>query len=63
MPQKLCGETEMPFPKQYLDITSRKFHDAGFEILEQNGCIEGRIHRFLLVARKGKLEAAKIDRP
>lgn len=95
----LCGETEMPFPKQYLDITSRKFHDVGFKILEaeecyrpikfydvgalvwfariiewefpgfsvdtcrdrllnaqrileQNGCIEGRIHRFLLVARK-----------
>ena len=95
----LCGETELPFPEQYLDITSRKFRDAGFEILdaqecfrpikffdvgalvwfariiewelpkfsvdtclnrllnaqqilEQNDCIEGKIHRFLLVARK-----------
>ena len=95
----LCGETEMPFPEQYLDIASGKFHDAGFEILEakecyrpirfydvgalvwfariiewefpgfsvdacrdrllnaqrileQNGCIEGKIHRFLLVAKK-----------
>ena len=95
----LCGETELPFPEQYLDITSRKFWDAGFEILEgqecfrpirffdvgalvwfahiieweypgfsvdthldrllnaqrileQNGSIDGRIHRFLLVAKK-----------
>ena len=95
----LCGETERPFPKQYLDITVRKFRDAGFEILdgqecfcpirffdvgalvwfariiewefpgfsvdthldrllnaqrllEQNSSIDGRIHRFLLVARK-----------
>lgn len=95
----LCGETELPFPEQYLDIASRKFQDAGFEILdahecfrpikffdvgalvwfariiewefpnfsvetcldrllkaqqilEQNGCVEGRIHRFLLVAQK-----------
>lgn len=95
----LCGETELPFPEQYLDITSGKFRDAGFEILEaeecfrpikfydvgalvwfariiewefpnfsvdacqerllnaqrileQYGCIEGSIHRFLLVARK-----------
>ena len=95
----LCGETELRFPEQYLVITSRKFRDAGFEILdaqecfrpikffdvgalvwfariiewefpdfsvetcvgrllkaqqilEQNGCIEGKIHRFLLVAQK-----------
>lgn len=94
----LCGETELPFPEQYLDIASGQFQDAGFEILEakecyrpikfydvgalvwfariiewefpgfsvdacrdrllnaqrileQNGCIEGRIHRFLLAAR------------
>lgn len=94
----LCGETELPFPEQYLDIVSGQFQDAGFEILEakecyrpirfydvgalvwfariiewefpgfsvdacrdrllnaqrileQNGCIEGRIHRFLLAAR------------
>lgn len=90
---------ELPFPEQYLDIASRKFRDAGFEILdaqecfrqikffdvgalvwfariiewefpkfsvdtclnrllnaqqilEQNGCIEGKIHRFILVAQK-----------
>lgn len=95
----LCGETELPFPEQYLNIASRKFRDAGFEILdvqeafrpikffdvgalvwfariiewefpnfsvdtclerllhvqrllEQNGCIAGRIHRFLLAARR-----------
>ena len=95
----LCGETELPFPEQYLDVTTRKFQDVGFEILEgqecfrpmrffdvgalvwfariieweypgfsvdthldrllnaqrileQNGSIDGRIHRFLLVARK-----------
>ena len=95
----LRGETEVPFPEQYLNITSRKFRDAGFEILdaqecyrpikffdvgalvwfariiewefpdfsvdtcldrllnvqqilEHNGCIEGKIHRFLLVAQK-----------
>ena len=95
----LCGDTTPPFPEQYLDITSREFRDAGFEILEgqecfrpirffdvgalvwfarviewefpgfsvetrldrllnaqrileQNGSIDGRIHRFLLVARK-----------
>ena len=95
----LSGETEMPFPEQYLDIASGKLQDAGFEILEakecyrpirfhdvgalvwfariiewefpefsvdacrdrllnaqrileQNGCIEGKIHRFLLVAKK-----------
>lgn len=95
----LCGKTELPFPEQYLSITSQKFRDAGFTILdarecfrsikffdvgalvwfariiqwefpnfsvdtcmdgllnaqkllEQNGCIEGKIHRFLLVAQK-----------
>lgn len=95
----LCGETELPFPEQYLDVASRKFRNAGFEILDaqeafgsiqffdvgalvwfariiewefpgfsvdtcrdrllntqrildRNGCIEGRIHRFLLAARK-----------
>ena len=96
----LCGEVEMPFPEQYLDLTIRKFEDAGFEILEQAECfrpirffdvgalvwfariiqwefpdfavdthlenllkaqqiledrgsIDGTIHRFMLVARKG----------
>ena len=95
----LCGQTEPPFSEQYLSITSQKFRDAGFKILdaqecfptikffdvgalvwfariiqwefpnfsvdtcmngllnaqkqlEQNGCIEGRIHRFLLIAQK-----------
>lgn len=95
----LCGETPLPFPEQFLTITSRKFRAAGFEIrqeaeafrpirffdvgalvwfariiqwefpgfsvdthleqlqnaqriLEQNGCLEGTIHRFLLVAEK-----------
>ena len=76
----LCGEVAMPFPEQYLDLTIRKFEDAGFEILEQAECfrpirffdvgalvwfarimriledrgsIDGTIHRFMLVARKG----------
>lgn len=95
----LCGETEIPFPEQYLSITSQKFWDAGFEILEENtcfrpiqffdvgalvwfariiewefpgfavdthldrllnaqrildekGCIAGRVHRYLLAAQK-----------
>lgn len=95
----LCGETELPFPEQYLEITSRKFRNAGFcildaqeafrtikfydvgalvwfariiqwefpcfsveacldrlqtaqRMLERNGCIVGKIHRFLLVAKK-----------
>lgn len=95
----LCGKTELPFPEQYLSITSQKFRDNDFTILdarecfrsikffdvgalvwfariiqwefpnffvdtcmdgllnaqkllEQNGCIEGKIHRFLLVAQK-----------
>lgn len=29
----LCGEIELPFPDQYLNITSRKFEEAGFRIL------------------------------
>ena len=29
----LCGETPLPFPEQYLNITVQKFQDAGFEIL------------------------------
>ena len=95
----LCGETQMPFPEQYLDITSRKFQMAGFsilrgeevhrsirffdvgalvwfariiswefpdfsvdthlanllnaqKILEEQGSVDGSIHRFLLVAQK-----------
>ena len=34
----LCGAAGMPFPEQYLNIVSRKFRDAGFEILEQDEC-------------------------
>ena len=34
----LCGETEMPFPEQYLDLTVEKFVHAGFEILEKDEC-------------------------
>ena len=34
----LCGDTPLPFPEQYLDLTVRKFEDAGFEILEQDEC-------------------------
>ena len=95
----LCGETEMPFPEQYLEVTVQKFQDAGFailrgeeyfgpirffdvgalvwfawiiqwefpdfsvdthlenllnaqRILEENGSVDGSIHRFLLVAQK-----------
>lgn len=29
----LCGETPIPFPEQYLKLTSRKFENAGFTIL------------------------------
>ena len=29
----LCGETEMPFPEQHLEVTARKFREAGFAIL------------------------------
>lgn len=95
----LCGDYPVPFPEQYLHIASRKFQDAGFQvldaqeafcsikffdvgalvwfariiewefpgfsvdscrdrllyaqrILEEKGYLSGRIHRFLLVARK-----------
>lgn len=30
----LCGETPLPFPKQYLNITAQAFRDTGFEILK-----------------------------
>lgn len=29
----LCGQTEMPFPDQYIELTSRKFRESGFTIL------------------------------
>ena len=95
----LCGETEIPFPDQYLGIETKKFEDAGFailqskeafrpirffdvgalvwfariiqwefpdfsvdthlenllnaqRILEEQGSIDGTIHRFLLAAQK-----------
>ena len=95
----LCGETEIPFPDQYLGIATKKFEDAGFailqskeafrpirffdvgalvwfariiqwevpdfsvdthlenllnaqRILEEQGSIDGTIHRFLLAAQK-----------
>ena len=95
----LCGETAVPFPEQYLQVTSEKFEKAGFailrgeecfrpikfldvgalvwfariiqwefpdfsvdthlerlmnaqKILEERGSIDGRIHRFLLVAQR-----------
>lgn len=97
----LCGETPLPFPEQYLDITADKFREAGFSVeeaeecfrpirffdmgalvwfariiswefpgfsvdthleglqnaqclLEKTGSIDGRVHRFFLVARKGE---------
>ena len=95
----LCGQTDMPFPDQYLKIAIDRFSQTGFEILEgrecfrsiqfydvgalvwfariiewefpdfsvdncldrllqaqtlldKNGLVEGRIHRFLLAAVK-----------
>ena len=34
----LCGETELPFPEQYLDITKKRFAAAGFQILRGEEC-------------------------
>ena len=34
----LCGETQIPFPEQYLELTSRKFREAGFAILRGEEC-------------------------
>lgn len=34
----LCGKTALPFPEQYLDLTSRKFEDAGFTVLRGEEC-------------------------
>ena len=31
--QLLCGENEIPFPEQYLDITAGKLQEAGFQII------------------------------
>ena len=30
----LCGETELPFPEQYLAVQERNFQEVGFEILK-----------------------------
>ena len=95
----LPGETQLPFPEQYVSVAVEKFRAAGFEIvdqqeyfasirffdvgalvwfariiewefvgfsvdrcldrlyhaqqlIEQHGCVEGRTHRYLLVAQK-----------
>ena len=31
----LCGDLPLPFPDQYLNITTRKFREAGFQILRE----------------------------
>ena len=95
----LCGQTDLPFPEQYLKITEERFSQTGFEILdgreyfrpirfydvgalvwfariiewefsgfsvdgsldrllhaqrilEENGVIQGQIHRFFLLCAK-----------
>ena len=47
----LCGETELPFPEQYLDVTTRKFRDTGFGILETQGVLSS--HPVLRCGRAG----------
>ena len=34
----LCGQTDLPFPDQYLKITMDKFSQTGFEILDGREC-------------------------
>ena len=34
----LCGQTELPFPDQYLNITEERFSQTGFEILDGREC-------------------------
>ena len=34
----LCGETELPFPEQYLSVAEEKFRAAGFQILAGQEC-------------------------
>lgn len=34
----LCGDTPLPFPSQYLEITEAAFENAGFEILRGEEC-------------------------
>lgn len=34
----LCGQTEMPFPEQYLHVIAERFARAGFEIMDAREC-------------------------
>ena len=34
----LCGDIPLPFPEQYLTVTSQKFRGAGFAILKEAEC-------------------------
>ena len=34
----LCGQTDLPFPDQYLNITEERFSQTGFEILDGREC-------------------------
>ena len=34
----LCGQTDLPFPDQYLKITADRFSQTGFEILDRREC-------------------------
>jgi len=34
----LCGDTDIPYPEQYLDIAKEKFIKAGFSIIEAEEC-------------------------
>ncbi len=34
----LCGEVPLPFPEQYLNLTIRKFEEAGFRVLRGEEC-------------------------
>ena len=34
----LCGQTDLPFPDQYLGITADRFSQTGFEILDGREC-------------------------
>ena len=34
----LCGQTDLPFPDQYLNITADRFSQTGFEILDGREC-------------------------
>ena len=34
----LCGQTDLPFPDQYLKITADRFSQTGFEILDGREC-------------------------